>query len=92
MYSYIFFLIFIVYLAVLSQLQHVGSSVFMEICRTFSCHTWDLVPQPGSKHWPSSVGTQSLSRWTTREVRVVLLSNEDLLFLSRLPQAHPNDL
>ena len=48
MYSYFFFLIFIIYLAVLSQLQHVGSSIFMEICRTFSCHTWDLVPQPGN--------------------------------------------
>ena len=36
--------------------------------RTLSCVLWHLVPQLGIEPWPSALGAQSLSHWTTREV------------------------
>ena len=42
-----------------SQSQHLGS---------FSCSTWDLVPWPGIEPSPPTLGAQSLSHWTTRDV------------------------
>ena len=36
--------------------------------RTLGCCMWYLVPWPGIEPWPSALGAQSLSHWTTREV------------------------
>ena len=43
---------------------------------TLSCSTWDLIPWPGFEPRPPSLGVQSLSHWTTREVpaRTLLFS------------------
>ena len=49
---FIFFLNFFIYLAALG----------------LSCSMWDLAPGPGVEPGPPSLGAQSLSHWTTREV------------------------
>ena len=46
-------------------MQHAGSLV--EACQLLTCGTWNLIPQPGIKSWPSALGAWSLSHWTTRE-------------------------
>ena len=38
--------------------------------KLLSCGMWDLVPWPGIEPWPPTLGAQSLSQWTTREVPV----------------------
>ena len=56
-----------------SQWQHVGSSIFIAACDTFtcsmqtlSCDIWDLVPTPRTQD--PVLGAWSLSHWTIREV------------------------
>ena len=49
------------------ELQHVDFIV--AACGLLSCSIWDLVPQPGIKPGPPALGVQSLTHWTTREVR-----------------------
>ena len=41
--------------------------------RTFSCGMWDLVPCPGLKLRPSTLGAWNLSHWTSREAPQVFL-------------------
>ena len=36
-----------------------------------SCGVWNLVPRPGIEPWPTALGMQSLSHWTTREVPIL---------------------
>ena len=52
-----------------SWLQHTGSSIFVVAHGNFSCHMWDLVPQPGMKPGCPALGARSLSPWTTKEVQ-----------------------
>ena len=47
-----------------------------------SCGMWDLVPWPGIEPGPRALGVQSLSHWTTREVRHVCLRRLCILWLS----------
>ena len=44
-----------------SSLRHVGSFFL-------SCSMWELVPWPGIEPGPCTLGSWSLSHWTTREV------------------------
>ena len=37
-------------------------------CMTCTCDMWHLVPQPETEPRPSTLGTWSLSHWTTREI------------------------
>ena len=48
-----------------SQLQHVGSSVFIAACGTLSYSTWGLLPQPRIELGPPALGVWSLSHRTT---------------------------
>ena len=50
------------------QLRHMGSLIFVSVCRIFSCGMWDLVPRPGIHPGPPALGVRSLSRWTRSEV------------------------
>ena len=52
-----------------SQVQHVGSSVFVVVAYgIFNCSMWNLVPRPGIKLRPPALGAWSLSHWTARKV------------------------
>ena len=42
--------------------------IFSYNIQTLSCSTWDLFPWPGIEPVPPTLGVQSLSHWTTREV------------------------
>ena len=51
-----------------SLLQHVGSLIFIAVCRIFtcgirtlSCGMWDLVPRPGTKPRPLDWGCSVLA-------------------------------
>ena len=37
-----------------------------------SCDMWDLIPQSGIEHTPSSVEVQSVNCWTAKEVPIQL--------------------
>ena len=59
-----------------SQLQHVGTLIFTEACRIFSCGAWDLFFKlwhmgssslPEIEPKPPALGARSPSHWTTRE-------------------------
>ena len=56
---------------------------FFGLCRVLSCSIWslsccmwDLVPWPGIEPRPPASGVQSLSRWATREVPVLVFEME----------------
>ena len=42
---------------------------------TLSCGIWDLAPWPGIEPRPSALGAWSLGHWTTREVRILFLTD-----------------
>ena len=72
--SSLFFNISFIYFAVLTQLQHVRSLIFVVAYGIFSCSMWDLVLWPGIKLRTPALEVQSLSHWTTRKVPDLLLS------------------
>ena len=47
-----------------SSLQHAACELLVSAWS----HMWNLVLWPGIEPWPSALGVQSLSQWTTREV------------------------
>ena len=71
--SSFFFNISFIYFAVLTQLQHVRSLIFVVAYGIFSCSMWDLVLWPGIKLRTPALEVQSLSHWTTRKVPDLLL-------------------
>ena len=56
-----------------SSLWHAGSLV--EACKLLVAAMWDLVPWLGIEPGPPTLGVQSLSHWTTREVPTVTILN-----------------
>lgn len=44
------------------------------LCDIFSCSLWDLAPCPGMEPRPPTVGAQSLSHQTTRDITRIIFS------------------
>ena len=54
--------------------SYITCKFLVAACGIFSCGMWDLVPWPGIKPEPPTLGLQSLSHWTTTEVPWCLLT------------------
>ena len=46
-----------------------------------SCSMWDLIPWPGIEPGPPTLGAQSLSPWTSREIPVMVSFDEHMFLI-----------
>ena len=54
--------------------------ILVAACGIFSCIMWNLVSWPGLKPGPPALGVWNLSHWTTREVSVGELLDDEWIY------------